>query len=55
MIDFVIHAKYGTGRIYTAQIPRKVNRYNRPLWGKAYLDNWPYVRFHKTFKIGGVR
>lgn len=51
MIDFTIHAVSGSGRVYTATIPRKVNyrRRNQKPFGKEYLLNWPYVRNHKTF------
>lgn len=53
-MHFVIHAQYGSGRIYTATTPRQVARKktsNNQPWGKTYLLNWPYVRFHKTFDV----
>lgn len=50
-MHFVVHAMYGTGRRYTTTTPRQLARKGSRPWGKTYLLNWPYVRFHKTFDV----
>ena len=56
--EFTIHAVMGTSRIYTATCPRQLARRkgtNEQPWGKEYLLNWPYVRYHRQFAIKEVK